>query len=258
MMISGAGPVVCHNQVIAGKLKTCRHVTSDVPLNLTLQFKVAVTVKKFTLLDNFFLIVIVAQLFFSCASGKCGFSIGKPYTATGFDSREISGKMVSVMPVLKMNGFDTTGVLSDSSVMRNVHEIRNDLHFITFRQSIHKDSSYFSDSLLNNFIKKLYMGSIPVLQAEDSAWKRIDAELLALVRLNKGHTIHTFSGETHKKIELEGELWDCRKNEVVFRVVVNGICVSSRVRDDEFIIDGVREVFREFPLSSPAYDTQAW
>jgi hypothetical protein len=215
-------------------------------------------VKNFTLLKKLLLIVLTTNLLISCVSGKCGFSIAKPYIATGFDGKEIGGKMVSIMPVLKNNGHDSTGALSDTSIFRMVREIRNDLHFIPFRLSIRKDSLNASDSLLKNFMKSLYEGSIPVLQVADSAWKRINTELLALVRLNGGHTVRTFSGETHKKIMLEGELWDCRKGEVVFRIVVNGICVSSRVRDDEFIVDGVREVFREFPLSSPAYDTQAW
>jgi hypothetical protein len=214
--------------------------------------------KKFTLVKEFFLFTLIADLFFSCASGKCGFSISKPYTATGFDSKEIGGKIVSIMPVLKSNGYDTTGTLSDTSILRKVSEVRKDMHFIPFRQCILKDSLNSSDSLLKNFLKNLYAGSIPALQGADSVWKRIDSDLLALVRLNGGHTIRTFSGETHKKIIIEGELWDCRRGEVVFRIVVNGICVSSRVRDDQFIIDGVCEVVREFPLSSPAYDTQAW
>jgi hypothetical protein len=214
--------------------------------------------KKFTLAKNVILIMVVADLFISCASGTCGFSIGKPYTATGFGSREIGGKTVSIMPLLKSDGYDTTGVLSDTSVLRIVSEIRKDLHFIPFRQSIRKDSLSSSDSLFTYFMKSLYKGSISVLQVSDSAWKHIDADLLALVRLNGGHTVRTFSGETHKKIMLEGELWDCRRSEAVFRIVVNGICVSSSVRDDEFIIDGIREVFRELPLSAPAYDTQAW
>lgn len=214
--------------------------------------------KKFTLVKEVFLITLIADLCISCASGKCGFSISKPYTATGFDGKEIGGKTVSIMPLLKGNGYDTTGVLSDTSMFRKVSEVRKDLHFIPFRQCIRKDSLNSSDSLFKPFLKRLYAGSIPALQDADSAWKQIDADLLALVRLNGGHTVRTFSGEIHKKIMLEGELWDCRRGEVVFRIVVNGICVSSKVRDDEFIIDGVCEVVREFPLSAPAYDTQAW
>jgi hypothetical protein len=214
--------------------------------------------KKFTLVIEVLLITLIADLLISCASGKCGFSIGKPYTAMGFGSREIGGKTVSIMPLLKSNGYDTTGVLSDTSMLRKVSEIRKDLHFIPFRKSIRKDSLSSSDSLFTCFMKSLYEGSISKLQVSDSAWKRIDADLLALVRLNGGHSVRTFSGETHKKIMLEGELWDCRRGEAVFRIVVNGICVSSKVRDDEFIMDGVREVFRELPLSAPAYDTQAW
>jgi hypothetical protein len=215
-------------------------------------------VKKFTLIKNVFLITLLTELLISCASGKCGFSISKPYTATGFDSKEIGGKIVSIMPVLKSDGYDKTGVLSDTSLLKKVSEVRKDLHFIPFRQAIRKDSVNSSDSIVTSFINSLYAGSVSVVQVADSAWKRIDSDLLALIRLTGGHTVRTFSGETHKKIMLEGELWDCRKGEAVFRIEVNGICISSRVRDDEFIIDGVREVIREFPLSSPAYDTQAW
>ncbi len=163
-----------------------------------------------------------------------------------------------IMPVLKSNGYDSTSDMSDTSLLRIVHEIRKDLNFVPFRQSIRIDSLNSTDSLMKSFIKSLSDGTVSVLQIADSAWKRIDADLLALVRLKGGHTVHTFSGEIHKKIMLEGEIWDCRKGEAVFRIVVNGICVSSRVRDGAFIINGVREVFRELPLSSPAYDTQAW
>lgn len=214
--------------------------------------------RKFTLVKNVFILTLLGELLISCASGKCGFSIGKPYIATGFDGKEIGGKTVCLMPVLKSGGFDTTGVLSDTSLLKKISDVRNDLHFIPFRKSIRKDSAGTSDSLFNSFIVSLYSGSVSALQVADSAWKRIDSDLLALIRLNGGHTVRTFSGEIHKKIMLEGEMWDCRKGEAVFRIVVNGICVSSRVRDDEFIINGVREVIREFPLSSPAYDTQAW
>jgi hypothetical protein len=118
--------------------------------------------------------------------------------------------------------------------------------------------SRFSGSTLDMFVNQLYIGNISMLQTSDSIWGFINADYMITIRLNSGHTVHTFNRETHKKIVLEGELWDCKKAEVAVRIIVNGICISSSITDDNFIVDGVKEIVREFPLSSPAYDTQAW
>jgi hypothetical protein len=162
------------------------------------------------------------------------------------------------MPLLKANGIDTVGPLTDTSLMKTVSEIRKDLLFKPFRQYLTKMQSQFSEKTLDTFMKELYAGDISMLQTSDSIWGYINGDYLISIRLNRGHTVHTFNRETHKKIVLEGELWDCKKAEVAVRIIVNGICISSSVTDGNFIVDGVKEIIREFPLSSPAYDTQAW
>jgi hypothetical protein len=197
-------------------------------------------------------------LFVTCAPGRCGFLISEPYTATGFDSRSISGRSVIVLPLLKKQGIDTAGSLSDTSLMRSMCDIRKDLHFVPFRQTIPFIHARYSEMVLPTFLNDLFIGKIPVLQAADSLWGLMNADFMSVIRLTSGHSVRTFKGDIHKKIILEGELWDCRKAEVVVRIVVNGICITPNISDDHFIIDGVKEIVRKFPLSSPAYDTQSW
>lgn len=193
-----------------------------------------------------------------CAPVRCGYSVNKLYTARGFDSRTISGRSVIVMPLLKNKGIDTIGSLSDTSLMRIVGNIRTDLKFIPFRQQIPLILKRYSEKEIHKFLDDLFTGKIPVLQVADSMWQLLNADYMSVIRLKGGHIVRTFKGDTHKKIVVEGELWDCKRAEVVSRIVINGICVTSDIADDHFIIDGVKEFFKELPLSAPAYDTQAW
>ncbi len=193
-----------------------------------------------------------------CAPVKCGYSVNKLYTARGFDSRTISGRSVIMMPLLKKQGIDTVGSLSDTSLMRTVGDLRTDLNFVSFRQQVPYIKKRCSEKDLYNFIDNLFTGKIPVLQTADSIWQLLNADFMSVIRLKGGHIVRTFEGDTHKKIIVEGELWDCKKAEVVARIVINGICVTAEIADDHFIADAVKEFFRELPLSAPAYDTQAW
>lgn len=193
-----------------------------------------------------------------CAPVRCGYSVNKLYTAHGFDSRTISGRTVIMMPLLKKQGIDTVGSLSDTSLMRRISGIRTDLKFVPFRQQTPLILKRFSEKEMQNFLDNLLTGKIPVLQAADSIWHLLDADFMSVIRLKGGHIVRTFKGDTHKKIVVEGELWDCKRAEVVSRIVINGICITPDIADDYFIIDGVKEFFKELPLSAPAYDTQAW
>jgi hypothetical protein len=203
-------------------------------------------------------VFVIVSLLIGCSPTRCGFAIDTSYQAPFFDSRVLTGRSLVVVPLLKDAKVDSSGLLSDVSYLQSLRKLREDLNCVSFNKSADKIRTRFGDPLFNTFIVNLFKGDIPVLQTSDSVWNIISEEYMSVIRVKSAHSVRMFSGDVRKRILLEGELWDCRKAEVVFRLSVNGLCLTEDVKDDRFIMDGILTFYRELPAAIPAYDTQSW
>ena len=108
------------------------------------------------------------------------------------------------------------------------------------------------------FYKHLLNGEILSLAKDDSAWSVMPCRYVFLLRITKGMRIQSFEGVTKRKAVLEGEMWDSRTAEIVWRGQVTGSSVNVKISDSDFIIEGIIRLFRQLPEFYQVRNEENW
>ena len=194
----------------------------------------------------------------TCSPPPYGFVLNNQYVRNDFTGRELGGKTISMCPFLKDSGADTTGMLSSGDILKSVSKSRSDLRLISVREMEKRFREKWGSDSLQLFYKMLSLGEIIQLQNSDSLWNGIGTRYFMALRLKSASKIKSFNRSVRKRISLEAELWDRELTGVVWRVVVNGLCIDESIQDSKFISSAIVKAYEKLPVILPAYDSKDW
>jgi hypothetical protein len=204
----------------------------------------------------YFLLLSFLLLF--CSPPPSGFSSNKIYIADGFNEKTLSGFSIGLGPVLTKQGVDIVDSLNSDEIFKNIRSLRSDLKLMPFNQIktllITKSGKNWCDSLF----LLLYNEKTLRLQSKDLFWQILPCDFLMIVRVKDAMSIKTFDCVYKRRIHLEAELWNCKEQEVVWRIEVHSIANGKRVSDRQIINESVFKIYEELPKTIPSYENGKW
>jgi hypothetical protein len=204
----------------------------------------------------YFLLLPFLLLF--CSPPLSGFSAKKIYIADGFNEKTLSGFSIGLGPVLTKQGVDIVDSLNSDEIFKNIRSLRSDLKLIPFNQIktllITNSGKNWCDSLF----LLLYNEKTLKLQLNDLFWQILPCDFLMIVRVKDAMSIKTFDSLFKKRIRLEAELWNCKEQEVVWRIEVHSIANGKRVSDRQIINESIFKIYEELPKTIPSYENSKW
>ncbi len=161
--------------------------------------------------------------------------------------RLLSGGSILLFPLITEKGFDTTASLSSEKQAKMLHAIRGKLKLYVKKEFEENYLSNNDRALLDSFYISLFANDLLKITASDSIWKSVPSRYILLIRVDKGIRINTFDGVLKRKAVLEGELWDAKNIEVVWRAQSSGYEMDDKVADAVFVAEGMKEIYRLLP-----------
>lgn len=169
-----------------------------------------------------------------------------------------TGHSVLVLPIIKDNSFDSSQAVSPEkftkALMREKETIK-----VYFQKDF--EESFIlkhGKELLDSFYTSLCKNDILALNALDTVWKNLPGEYLITIRLSTGVRIRSFDDIVKRKAQLESELWDIKRVEVVWRAQSSGYEMNVKVTDAEFIINGIKNICTLMPDFIPIREEENW
>ena len=169
-----------------------------------------------------------------------------------------TGNSILLFPLIIDEGFDTSAALSPKLLKKSLLSQSGGIE-VFFKKDFEK--AYLSTQpweLLDSFYVKLFKNDILAITTSDSAWKYMPGLFVVIFRLNKGLRISSFDGIMKKKAVLEGEIWDKKNIEVVWRGQTSGFEMGKKTNDAQFIASGIKEIFKLFPQFISLKEVDNW
>ena len=169
-----------------------------------------------------------------------------------------TGNSILLLPVIIEEGFDTTTALSPEVLIKSLLRQQGQIE-VFFRKDFEK--AYLSNQRresLDSFYVKLFKNDMLAITTSDSASKYMPCRFVVILRLNKGVRISSFDGIMKRKAVLEGEIWDKKNIEVVWRAQTSGFEMGKRTDDAQFIANGIKEIFKLFQQFIPLKEVENW
>jgi hypothetical protein len=193
-----------------------------------------------------------------CVSSSQGFAVENVYKRADFSSRTLSGNSIGVGPVLTRMNVDLGEHLKYDEILKYIKKIRRDLVLISFEQ-IQKELLAKDTALKIWELKELLNDSTVInLQNNDSLWQHMSCNYFMLIRFKNGMKIKGINKTTRQRLQCEAELWHCKDQEVVWRILINGASHGSSVTDKEFILNSIGRIYSELPNTIPVYENKDW
>lgn len=193
-----------------------------------------------------------------CSMPISGFSTKKLYSADYINNRTFSGASITVGPVLTKQGIDLLDSSNYDKICKLLISKRPDLMLIPFNQIQKKLFLDIGKQQSDSLFIRLYNNSTLKLQLYDSLWMFLPCDFFMIIRIRDAMSIKTFNNVHKKKLRLEAELWNCRKQETVWRIEVAGIADGKRYTDKDLLSEGMEKIYSELPVSAPSYENSNW
>ena len=169
-----------------------------------------------------------------------------------------TGNSVLLFPLIREKAFDTSTALAPEEVVTPIRKQQADIE-VLFKRDFEKAYCVNnSRESLDSFYVRLFENDVLAIATSDSAWKYMPSRFVILVRVDKGVRISSFDGVTKKKAVLEGEIWDSKSSEVVWRARTSGFDMDKKTDDAQFIANGIKEIFKLLPEFIPLKEVENW
>ncbi len=202
---------------------------------------------------------VCGVIFISCTAPSVQWKAELLYTSSELESNRLStGNSILFLPLITRDGFDTSRTLSPEALTKSLVATQGKLKLFFKKDFEESFLPRNSRELLDSLYASLFRNDILALHAVDTVWKTIPARFVIVLRLNTGVRIKSFDGIVKRKAELEGELWDTKRIEIVWRAQSSGYQMDTKITDAEFISRGVREIFNLLPEFIPVRDEEDW
>lgn len=202
---------------------------------------------------------ILGVLFISCVAPTVQWQSELLYSSSELKDNRLSvGNSILLLPLITKDGFDTSHSLSPEVLTKSLMATQQKLKLFFKNDFEESFLSRNSRELLDSFYVSLIKNDILALHSVDTVWKSLPGRFVIVLRLNTGFRIKSFDGIVKRKAELEGELWDIKRIEVVWRARSSGYQMDTKITDGEFVAGGVRELFNLLPDFIPVRDEEEW
>ncbi len=200
--------------------------------------------------------ILIILMHLCCSPSPYGFSVNHLYSREKFSSSELYERSIGICHLLRDTCYDTLQFLRSKSHFEELKKVRSDLQFISADEIERHFLNKWSMDSLQQFFTLLFKGQIATLQTRDSLWSGIKSDYYLVMRLRDASTVKTFNNAVRKRVSVEAELWDCKDQEVLWRIIVRGICVRGKIPDRQFLLEAVKNVFEKLPKPLPSYGNQ--
>jgi len=191
-----------------------------------------------------------------CSPSPYGFSVNHLYSREKFSGSDLHERSIGICLLLKDTAYDTVQFLRSKNHFEELRKVRSDLQFISADEiESHFLNKWNMDSL-HQFYTLLFRGEIASLQTRDSLWKGIKSDYYLVMRLRNASTVITLNNNVRKRVSVEAELWDCKEQEVLWRIAVRGICIRGKIPDSQFLLEAVKNACKKLPAPIPSYSKQ--
>lgn len=178
------------------------------------------------------------------------------YTDPEFSGRTLSSVEVAVLPLLSHQGPLEAGELESGSILKQLSKTHPELDLVgtdEFEKSAVRRGGL---SRLESFYNGLYAGDMLTLGA-DSLWEAVEFPFLLVFRLKSGALVRSFDLGSKKQFEIECELWDSGKREVLWRSVCSGES-SEQIEDSRLLFASMGRLMESIPAVQPGYEPGSW
>lgn len=202
---------------------------------------------------------ILGVLLVSCIAPSAQWKSELLYSSSELENNRLSvGNSILLLPLITKDGFDTSHALSPEVLTKSLMATQQKLNLFFKKDFEESFLPRNNRKMLDSFYVSLFKNDILALHAVDTVWKSIPGRFVIVLRLNTGVRIKSFDGIVKRKAELEGELWDTKRIEIVWRAQSSGFQMDTKVTDAEFILGGLREIFNLLPDFIPVRDEEDW
>lgn len=203
-------------------------------------------------------IIICFVNFLDCSPPQYEFTVDQLYVRENFSGRNVSNRNICMGPLLTDHGLDTSGILNSTHQFQTITRERPDLQFVPLSKFETTFKKKISSNDLNLLYHQLFKAEMISLQTSDSVWKAVPGDYLMVLRATKALKLKTFDKMIKKELNIEGELWDCTRMEVAWRVKVQGSGLNEKVSDSQFLIEAIKKIYKALPSPRPFYEKGSW
>ncbi|MBN1981822.1 MAG: hypothetical protein JW795_09835 [Chitinivibrionales bacterium] len=181
------------------------------------------------------------------------------YSLHGWHEKKFTEETnICVFPLIIDSTFDTSGVMRQADIASQLPK--------EWKHGILKYREEFADSAarqgytdsLADFYRLLATDNLLAVQTKQKMWSAMPCDYLLTVRIVNSLHIKTY-GDIHKRsIILEGNLWDTKLAEVVWRCRTSGSEVNATRPEKEFLSEGIHSLLTLMPPVASGVDQKNW
>jgi hypothetical protein len=210
-------------------------------------------------MQNFYLTILLILIFFlSCSIPSSGFSVKTTYIAENFNSRALSGFSIGLSPLLTKNGINLIDSIGCEKIVQELRNMRSDLLLIASNRIMEQLKAKISKQTCDSLFLNMYSENTMRIQLYDSLWQSLTCDYLLVIRLHDGMNIRTFNNVLKKRVFIETELWNCKRQEPVWRTNVYGITLEKKTNDLQVICETIKKACNNLPVTLPSYGNEKW
>ncbi len=169
-----------------------------------------------------------------------------------------TGRDVVVLPLIIDNRFDTGQSLAPERFTKALIHDQGAVRVLFRKDFEEKLILKYGREHLDSFYMALIKNDILALNALDTVWNGIPGRYLLTIRVTTGVRINSFDDIVKRKADLEAELWDSKKIEIIWRGQSSGYEMDPEVSDAAFIMKGIQTLFMLLPEFIPVREEDNW
>jgi hypothetical protein len=201
--------------------------------------------------------VLLIVLFMGCSSTE-QLSVKQLYAKKRFSGRDLSGQTIILTPLITAQGARTGDQFEPSVLIGEINKARPDLRLKRPDAFLKRYRDTYGRDALDTLYRDFFNGAIVTLETDKRIWKEVGSGYLMALKLTFGLKTKSLDDRTLRQMRLEGELWDCDSNEVVWRSVVNSRSKSVIDTDKDVLIKAVVKLFSAMPPVLDGYGKGSW
>ncbi|MFP4163064.1 MAG: hypothetical protein ACLFVE_03705 [Chitinispirillaceae bacterium] len=206
----------------------------------------------------FYMLVVLLGLGVLSCLHNMKLQVKNLYTDPQFTARRLSNVKIAVLPLLSAQGPVRAEELKPRSILELVRKTRPGIDWSGTDEFELSFKNMGGLSKLKSFYSLIFEGNVLALNGADSLWNAVEHSLLLTFRLKSGATVRSFDIGQKKQFDIECELWDSAKREVLWRSVCHGESSDGQVADSRLLVETMRRLVEEIPAVQPGYESGSW
>jgi len=200
---------------------------------------------------------VIALACFGCAP-RVSYSVRTLYTDSRFSERDFRNAVTVLCPLLNAKGAVIAEGLEPENMAAVVQNLRPDLRFAPYSEFENGFPARFDRRELAKFYNAAFEEEILAVKGMDSVWQHIKHQYVLIFSLIDGASIRDTDSSVFKQVSVRGDLWRGDGREVVWRGQCKGVSDDIKADGGLLIIECMRLLTGELPLTESNYGREKW